>query len=99
VEKLDVLGGRVYDTLQEFSFKGEAREWNITFQRYTSKGIRLAVGSPRQSSFLEPHCLLWELVWQDPPPHHATNISHSMWPANTQTDAEPGGEDSDCQPV
>jgi Domain of unknown function (DUF5916)/Carbohydrate family 9 binding domain-like len=61
---------------KSFRFKGEAREWNITFLRYDLKRNQTSswIATPIQfipASF----AYAGKLKWVDPPPHHTTNIS------------------------
>ena len=61
---------------KSFRYKSEAREWNITFERYDLKRNQTSdwIATPVQF-FGTSFAYSGNLKWEEPPPHHTTNIS------------------------
>ena len=85
---------------KSFRYKSDVDEWNITFLRYDLKRNRTSswIATPIQfvpASF----AYSGKLVWEDKPPHHATNISVIPFVAGAAQDkiTDPVTKDSDLQ--
>ncbi len=75
---------------KSFRFKSEAREWNITFLRWDLKRNLVSSWIATPIQFI-PASFNYggKLVWEDPAPHHLTNISLIPYVAGgTSTDKQ-----------
>ena len=86
---------------KSFRYKSEAKEWNITFERYDLKRNQTSdwIATPIQF-FGTSFAYSGKLMWEEPAPHHTTNISLIPYLAGgsaTDKSTEPPTKSSDLQ--